>query len=170
MRPNSLAAISLLTLTLASSLLTLPTPARAMAHSGRWIDLGAGWRFRVDLPHNGVDTGKWHVHVEEGTREKGAEGVDGSVSHGQTLGDCPKWVQEKIRSHPEYEKGKKKQEAADQAIQQAKPKIEAKKLDLSNDADLAIAIGLVIAASATFILPADDVVAWGNLLRAARAY
>ncbi|WP_143066304.1 hypothetical protein [[Clostridium] polysaccharolyticum] len=52
-------------------------------NSGQWIDLGGGWRFRVDPPHNDNANAKWHVHAEnkkEGL--EGSEGVDGSASHG----------------------------------------------------------------------------------------
>ena len=39
---------------------TIPTTISA---GGKWIDLGSGWKIRLDPPLNSTNN-KWHVHVE----------------------------------------------------------------------------------------------------------
>jgi hypothetical protein len=134
---------------------------RVSLAGGLWHDLGGGWKFRVDRPHTGPDTSKYHVHVNNGNDEVGSECVDGSASHGDNMNNVPKSIKEKIKSHPEYAKGQKKQ--AD--LEKAKAEIKDKRLDMDNTADVVIAIGIVIACTATAFFPADDIVAWANFLR-----
>lgn len=132
------------------------------ANSGKWIDLGQGWEFRVDPPHNDNANAKYHVHVRNKQKGiEGSEGVDGSASHGDHMNKVPNSVKKKIKDHEEYKKGKEKQKKLDKAVQEVK----SKKLDLSKAADVVIAIGIVVACTATFFFPGDDVAAWANLLR-----
>lgn len=135
--------------------------------SGQWIDLGGGWKFRVDGPHTGTDTGKYHVHVEgrKGNKTvKGSEGVDGSKSHGDHMNDIPDSVKEKVKKHPKYKDGQKKQKDLDQAKKQIKSRN--LKIDWQHVGDVIIAIGIVVACTATFFFQGDDIAAWMNLLRA----
>lgn len=135
------------------------------AHSGQWIDLGKGWRFRVDPPHTDGSSGKWHVHAENTrTGQKGSEAVDGSASHGDHMNNVDKKVKDKIKNHPEYKKGKDKQKKLNNAVSQIKAK--KLKIDWKHVSDVLIAISLVIAATGTFFFQGDDVAAWINLLRA----
>lgn len=91
--------------------------------SGQWYDLGGGWRFRVDGPHNDNANAKWHVHVENTrTGVKGSEGVDGTASHKDHMNKIPKKVKEKIKKHPEYKRGKEKQKKLKKAVGQIKKK------------------------------------------------
>jgi anti-sigma28 factor (negative regulator of flagellin synthesis) len=126
--------------------------------------LGGGWKFRVDPPHTGSDTGKYHVHVNYGNKEVGSEAVDGSKSHGDNMNNVPNSVKKKVKNHPEYKKGQEKQKKLDAAKSQIKSRN--LKIDWWHIADVIIAIGIVIAATATFFFPGDDVGAWINFLRA----
>lgn len=141
--------------------------------SGQWQTLQPkSWRFRVDGPHNDggrQDTQKVHVHVEYQGKEVAAEGVDGSVSHGYTMDKgqngqrVPKHVQDQIKNHPEYKKGKKKQENIDKAAKEIKSKNLT--LDWWHVWDVVIAIGIVVLATGTFFFPGDDIAAWINFFR-----
>jgi len=134
------------------------------ASSGKWIDLGQGWKFRVDPPHTGSDTGKYHVHVNYKNKEVGSEGVDGSKSHNDNMKNVPNSIKKQIKNHPEYKKAQQKQKK----LEAAKKQIKAKKLkiDWAHIADVIIAIGIVVATTATFFFPGDDVAAWINFFRA----
>lgn len=134
------------------------------ASSGQWHDLGGNWRFRVDGPH--VDNcGQWHVHVENTkTGKKGSEGVNGDASHKDNMNNIPEKVKDKIKKHPEYGKAKKKQEDLDKAKKEIKSRN--LRIDWMHIADVIIAIGIVIACTATIFFPGDDIGAWMNLLRA----
>lgn len=135
------------------------------ANPGKWVDLGQGWRFRVDGPHASIKDGKWHVHVENTrTGTTGAEGVDGSESHGDHMNKIPNKIKKKIKDHDEYKKGQREQKKLDKAAN------EIKKQDLVIDwahiGDVITAIGIVIVCTATFFFQGDDFAAWINLLRA----
>lgn len=132
--------------------------------AGEWQDLGKGYKFRVDEPHTGPDTGKYHVHVNEGNVEIGSEGVDGSESHGDHMNNVPNSIKKKIKNHPEYQKGKKKQKNLDKAKKEIQDKN--LKIDWLHIGDVLLAIGIVIVCTATFFFPGDDVGAWMNFLRA----
>ncbi len=135
------------------------------APSGRWIDLGQGWRFRVDPPHTDSSNAKWHVHVENTrTGVKGSEGVDGSASHGDHMKKVPKKVKDKIKGHGEYKKGKEKQKKLKNAVRKVKSR--KLKIDWKHVGDVVLAIGLVIAATGFVFFQGDDIAAWMNLLRA----
>lgn len=131
---------------------------------GQWQDLGGGYKFRVDGPHTGTDTGKYHVHVNKGNNEIGSEGVDGSKSHGDNMNNVPNSVKKKIKEHPEYKRAQKKQEELEKAKKEIKEKN--LKIDWWHIGDVILAIAIVVAATATFFFPGDDVGAWINLLRA----
>jgi len=154
----------IVTLMLVVFVLTSLSSVCFAASSGQWQDLGGGYKFRVDPPHTGTDTGKYHVHVNKGNQEIGSEGVDGSASHGDNMNNVPNSVKEKVKKHPEYEKGKKKQEK----LNQAKSEIQSKGLQIDwwHVGDVILAIAIVVAATATFFFPGDDVGAWINFLRA----
>ncbi len=78
--------------------------------SGKWTDLGSGWRIRLDEPHDGGAHGKWHVHVENKNGSiKAAENVDGTKHDGKTLDSVPKKVRDKARKSKTYAKGKENQ-------------------------------------------------------------
>ena len=96
---------------------TLPTTISA---GGRWVDLGSGWKIRLDSPHNSVNN-KWHVHVENNNGSvKATENVDGTKHDGQNLDKLPKKVREKARSSKTYKKGKENQNKTNAAKSQIK--------------------------------------------------
>lgn len=133
--------------------------------SGQWQNLGAGWRFRVDGPHNDYANAKWHVHVENTrTGVKGSEGVDGTASHKDNMNKIPKKIKDKIKKHPEYKRGKEKQKKLKKAVSEIKKK--KLKIDWGHVGDVVVAIGIVIACTATVFFQGDDIAAWINLLRA----
>lgn len=133
------------------------------AKSGEWQDLGKGWKFRVDPPHVDKSNANWHVHVTNG-KKSGSEAVNGEKSHDDHMDDIDKKVKEKIKNHPEYKKGQKKQKDLDKATSQIKKK--GLKIDWKHVGDVIIAIGIVVACTATFFFQGDDIAAWINLLRA----
>lgn len=148
---------------------TLSLSARSQtvsaATSGQWQDLGQNWRFRVDPPHTENSNANWHVHVENTrTGAKGSEAVNGEASHGDHMNNVDKKVKEKVKNHPEYQKGKKKQQDLDKAKSEIKKKN--LKIDWKHIGDVVIAICIVVACTATFFFQGDDVAAWMNLLRA----
>ena len=134
---------------------------------GQPQDLGQGWEFRVDRPTPNEQVGQWHVHVYKKGKEIGVEGVNGSPSHGQTLSEVPASVKEKLKNHPEYKKAQEEQKKLEEAKKQIKSK--KLKLDVEHAADIAVAVAIVVAATATYFYPADDVPAWANLFRAIMA-
>ncbi|WP_313891094.1 hypothetical protein [Psychrobacillus sp.] len=119
---------------------------------------------RVDVP-KASDDAQYHVHV---TNKKlgidAAEGVNGEPSHKKTLAGSgvPKKIIDKVKEHKDFKNAEKKQKKLDDAAAE----IKAKKLDLNKTEDIIIAIAVVVAATATFFFPGDDVLAWGALLRA----
>lgn len=126
-----------------------------------YVEQGGKWKARIDIPTE--SNPKYHTHVYDSKgKQVGVQNMDGSKSHGTTWKNVPKKVQEKIKDHPEYKKAKKKSDKLDKAAKQ----IKSKNLNLKKKADIILAIGIVIAATATFFFPGDDVAAWGNLLRA----
>jgi|GEM_PF-3463862 len=153
-----------------------------------WITLNPKqYKFAVEAPHNGPDTGKWHVHVNNGNTEIGAGGVNGTESHKDNLYNVPNSITKQIKADPAYkraqekqkeldkaeaEKAKKEKDALDKAkknptkMNAAKKEINSRGLKLNKKADVIIAAGLVIAAMGTVFFPADDFVAWANLFRA----
>ncbi len=78
------------------------------------------------------------------------------------MNNVPSSIKDKVKNHPEYAKGKKKQ----QQLNDAKNQIKQKKLNMSKTADILIAIGIVVVATLTWFFPGDDLVAWTNLIRA----
>jgi len=135
--------------------------------AGQSQDLGQGWNFRVDRPDAGENTGKWHVHVYQGREQIGVENVDGTESHNQDLSKVPGWVKDKVRAHRDYKNGQEEQKKLDEAKKQIKAK--RLTLDVEHAADVAAAVLIVVAATATYFCPADDVAAWANLFRAIMA-
>lgn len=136
--------------------LCMPTYA-----ASNWTDLGAGYRARWDPPHTGSDTGRYHVHVYEGNQEIGAGRCGGGKSHGDELNKVPRKVKDKVKGDKNWKKGGEKNKDLDKAAK----KINSEGL-LSKAGGIAIAIALVVGATATFFFPGDDVAAWANLLRA----
>lgn len=134
--------------------------------SGQWQTLSPKeWRMRVDDPDSGA--GKVHVHVENTrTGQTAVENVDGTESHGQTMTSkgIPKSVQNQVKDNEKYKKGIEKQKKLDDA--KAKIKSKNLKIDWWHVWDVIIAIGIVVAATATFFFPGDDVAAWINFFRA----
>lgn len=128
---------------------------------GQWHDLGKGWKARVDKPHTGA--GKPHVHVEKG-KVKGVESVDGSKSHGKTLGSAgvPKDIQKKARNLKDYKKG----QSDLKKMKEAKSKIKAKKLNLKKTTDIIIAIAIFVSVVGLMIFSLGSIGAWGSLLLA----
>lgn len=137
------------------------------ANAGKSIDIGNGWKFRVDPPHTSGGNAKWHVHVKgkvNGKTVTGSEGVDGSASHGDHMNKIPNGVKKKIKNNPKYKEGQKKQKQLEKATNQIKAK--KLKLDWKHIGDVTIAIGIVVACTATFFFQGDDIAAWLNLFRA----
>lgn len=125
------------------------------------VEQGGKWKVRIDFPTDANPKYHGHVYNPKG-KQVGVENLDGSKSHGDSWADVPSKVKKKIKEHKEYKKYKEKQEKLDKAAKQ----IKSKKLNLKKTADIIIAIGIVVAATATWFFPGDDVAAWGNLLRA----
>lgn len=143
------------------SLFSVSNMAEAAGSKTFTVEQGGKWKVRIDFPTSANP--KYHVHVYDPKgNQVGVENLDGTPSHGQTLSKVPNKVKTKIKEHPEYKKYKKKQEKLNEAAK----KIKAKKLNLWKTADIIIAIGIVVAATATFFFPGDDIAAWGNFLRA----
>lgn len=96
---------------------TFPTTISA---GGRWVDLGSGWKIRLDPPVNTVSN-KWHVHVENSNGSiKASENVDGTKHDGGTLDKLPKKIREKARKSKTYKKGKENQKKTNAAKSQIK--------------------------------------------------
>ncbi|MBC2262715.1 hypothetical protein HCB45_14225 [Listeria sp. FSL L7-0091] len=55
-------------------------PAKAATNTT--VDLGDGYKARIDCPHN-TKTGKWHGHVYKKGKQIGAENVDGTKHDGK---------------------------------------------------------------------------------------
>lgn len=128
---------------------------------GQWHDMGKGWRARVDRPTSGAGQAKPHVHVEKGS-VKGVESVDGTPSHGKTLGQAgvPNDIQKKVRQLNDYKKGKKDLDN----MKKAKSQIRAKGLNLKKASDIIIAIGIFVAVVGIVIFATSAVSAWGAFL------
>ena len=80
------------------------------------------------------------------------------------MNNVPNSVKKKIKEHPEYKRGQKKQEELEKAKKEIKEKN--LKIDWWHIGDVILAIAIVVAATATFCFPGDDVGTWINLLRA----
>ena len=93
---------------------------------GQWVTLDKQWKYRVDAPlSDGGTEGKYHVHVEGKVGKKivkGAETVDGKVSHKTTLdkSGVPQSMQKKVKASVEFKKGVAKQKELDKAKASAK--------------------------------------------------
>lgn len=74
----------------------------------------------------------------------------------------PKKIIDKVKAHKDYKNAQEKQKKLDKAAKEIKDK----KVNMSKTTDIIIAIAIVVAATATFFFPGDDVAAWGLLLRA----
>lgn len=139
---------------------TIPTGS-----SGRWIQVDSNWRYRLDDPHTGSDTAKYHVHVEGKIGNKkieSSEGVDGTKSHKKTMNGSgvPKWVQKKIKDSTGFKKNKERQKK----IKDAKAKIKSEKLNLKKAKDIIIAIGIFISVVGIAIFAGASIPAWGAFL------
>lgn len=134
-------------------------------NSGKWIEIDSNWKYRIDGPHTGPDTAKYHVHVEgkDGNKKiKSSEGVDGTISHKKTMNGSrvPKWVQKKIKASKKFKEAKKKQKQ----IKKAKEQIKSQKLNLKKATDILIAIGIFISVVGIAILAGASIPAWGAFL------
>lgn len=129
---------------------------------GQWHNLGKGWRARVDKPSHG-GASKPHVHVENGNK-KGVENVDGTASHGKTLGGAgvPRDIQRKARNLADYKKGQK--DLAN--MKKAKSQIKAKNLDLRKYSDIIIATGIFISVVGLVLFAPAATATWGAFLLA----
>ena len=73
---------------------------------GETHTLKRGWTYRVDKPS--TSDAKPHVHVDNNKKGiHGVENVDGTPSHGKTLGNSnvPKDVQDEVKKSRDYKKG-----------------------------------------------------------------
>lgn len=59
---------------------SIAMPAKAATNTT--VDLGDGYKARIDCPHN-TKTGKWHGHVYKKGKQIGAENVDGTKHDGK---------------------------------------------------------------------------------------
>ncbi|MDR1773754.1 MAG: hypothetical protein LBR30_02640 [Clostridioides sp.] len=132
---------------------------------GQEHNLGGGWRARVDRPRHGAGQAKPHVHVYKGN-VNGVENCDGTESHGhgKSLEEVgvPRKVRDKARSLPDYKKGKEEIKK----MQKAKKQIRAKKLNLRNNKDLKIAIGITVAILGYLLFKLIETAAWAFVLLA----
>lgn len=134
-------------------------------NSGIWTEIDSNWKYRIDGPHTGRDTSKYHVHVEgkDGNKKiKSSEGVDGTISHKKTMNGSrvPKWVQKKIKASKKFKEAKKKQKQ----IKKAKEQIKSQKLNLKKATDIIIAIGIFISVVGIAVLAGASIPAWGAFL------
>jgi len=88
--------------------------ANASAATMKSVPGSAGWKYRVEGPHVDGVNNDWHVHVEKG-KIKGAERVNGGVSHKKTLDSAgvPKSVQKNVKKTADFKKGLEKQKKLD---------------------------------------------------------
>ncbi len=134
------------------------TKPENIQRGGSWIDLGKGYRMRLDTPeHNGNP--KYHVHVYKGNKEIASENADGSVSHGKTLDDISdKKVKEKVKSNKKWKDFKKKQSKLSKATRQVKSKYTKSQLKKTYYITLAKALVIGIIGFALF----TSMGAWGG--------
>ncbi len=108
---------------------------------GRWVDLGSGWKIRLDPPLNSANN-KWHVHVENSNGSiKATENVDGTKHDGQTLDKLPKKIREKARKSKTYKKGKENQKKTNAA----KSQIRKNDLNVKNSLHWVAIIAILVA-------------------------
>lgn len=122
-------------------------------------DLGKGWKARVDKPSAG--DAKPHIHVYNG-KVDGVENVDGTKSHGKTLGSSgiPKGIQNKAKGLADYKKAQKDLTN----IKKAKQQMKSKGLNLRKNSDIIIAIGIFVSVVGFLIFASGAVATWGAFL------
>ncbi|WP_017470602.1 hypothetical protein [Amphibacillus jilinensis] len=98
-------------------------PVIVEAGSSVYVDLGNGWKARIDAPHE-KKTGKYHGHVfnPKGV-QKGVENVDGTKHDGKTFKDVPKKRVENLKKSKEWKKAVEK----NKVMQQQRTKLTWKK-------------------------------------------
>ncbi|EUJ41180.1 hypothetical protein PWEIH_00890 [Listeria weihenstephanensis FSL R9-0317] len=79
----------------------------AEAASSATVDLGDGYKARIDRPHD-TKTGKWHGHVYKGNKQIGSENVDGTKHDGKTFKDVPKKKLSKLKDSKKWKEAKSK--------------------------------------------------------------
>ncbi|TYU99869.1 hypothetical protein, partial [Listeria monocytogenes] len=79
----------------------------AKAATSTTVDLGDGYKARIDRPHN-TKTGKWHGHVYKKGKQVGAENVDGTKHDGKTFKNIPKKKVSKLKSSKKWKEAKGK--------------------------------------------------------------
>jgi hypothetical protein len=121
----------------------IASPSNSSAASS-WVDLGSGYKARLDSPH-GTANPKYHVHVYKNGKQVGAENMDGTKSHGTTLGNVPNTIKKKLKSTTAYKNHKKKHDK----LQDQKSK--AKKINWLNPWDsITLIVAVAVAAGMTF--------------------
>lgn len=90
------------------------TTKPASAAAREWVDLGSGYKAGFDEPHD-KKTGKWHVHIYNGSKEIASENMDGTKHDGSNLSDAPNSAVKKVKATSQWEKYKKKQTALEKA-------------------------------------------------------
>ncbi|MGD6956457.1 hypothetical protein ACQCWA_00320 [Rossellomorea aquimaris] len=119
------------------------SPSNSSAGS-QWVDLGKGYKARLDGPH-GTANPKYHVHVQKNGKDIGAENMDGTKSHGMTLKNVPSSVVKELKGTSEYKKHKKKHDNLENS------KAKAKKINWLNPLDsITIIMGVAVAAGIAF--------------------
>ena len=129
-----------------------------MERSGGWIDLGSGYRMRIDKPESNGNT-KYHVHVYKGNKEVASENADGTPSHGKTLDNIgSKKIKDKVESNSKWKDAKKKQSKLSEATRKVKYKYTKTQLRKTTYVLLAKALVIGIVGFALFTTTG----AWGS--------
>ena len=114
------------------------------ARGNQWIDLGAGYRFRIDTPETNGNP-NYHVHVYKNNKPVASQNVDGTKSHGSTLNDIgSSSIKKKIESHSKYKDAQNKQKKLKKGKTEVKQKYT--KAQLKKETYMIIAKGIMIAA------------------------
>lgn len=87
-------------------MLTVMTVSASAAHSVN-VNLGSGWRARIDGPLN-AHQGKFHGHVYHGNKQIGAENVDGTKHDGRSFSSVPKKKVAKLKGSAKWKEAKEK--------------------------------------------------------------
>ena len=119
---------------------------------GETHTLKRGWTYRVDKPS--TSDAKPHVHVDNNKKGiHGVENVDGTPSHGKTLGNSnvPKDVQDEVQKSRDYKKG----QSDLNKMRKAKSEISRRHINLKKYKGRIIAAGIfVVIVGVAFFSPA----------------
>lgn len=112
--------------------------------ANQWIDVGSGYRFRIDTPESNGNP-NYHVHVYKNGKQVASQNVDGTKSHGSTLNDIgSSKIKKKIESNSKYKDAQKKQNKLKKGKTEVKKKYT--KSQLKQQKYVTISRGIMISA------------------------